>query len=282
MSVGGWAAVLAVVAAFSSQVQGHDAAARCCSGDCAVQDVSVENGPRFDLSQACPATGSSTPALRGEDAEGTTFDVNICPNCTTLCAPQGQPSAFGAVVQSVGQAPADGGSNCKHPYTKEPINCTRPCSVVATWPLAQVFTVTDAGSSAPVGFVVDFAPTRASPSGPFALDCDSARLVQPWLPKQPVFPDPVGPWPQAGVPGFRVSVTTLCDILADEPFVSNVSKPNASDPCSIEIEIRSVAGCAELDLDVGEYKEVPAPARLRSGQLVLAPSGVWRRAPTTC
>lgn len=253
MGVTGRAVVLAaVVAACFGQAQGHNAAAQCCSGDCAVQDVSLEDGPRFDLSQACPATGPSSPALRGEDAEGTTFDVNICPNCTTLCAPVGQPSAFGAVVQSVGQAPATGGTNCKHPDTKEPINCTRPCAVVATWPLAQVFTVAAAGSSTPDGFAIHFAPTLASPSGPFSADCDSARLVQPWLPKVPVASSPMEPWLQAGAPGFRVSVTTLCDILAEEPFVSNVSKPNASDPCTIDIEVRSVAGCAELDLDIGE------------------------------
>jgi len=226
----------------------------CCAKSCSVKSQSAGDESDFDLSPACRPGAAG---LQGEGLDGTTFKVNVCPNCTTLCAPVGGPSGFGAIVQSMGQPPPPGSATCFHPETRSPINCTEPCAVVARWEGAQFFERTNGGHAG--GLLARFRPVPASSAGPSGSVCDSSRLLQPWLSPLPPPAAATGPAHLGSITGsFRMEIITLCDVLATTPFVATVSTPNASDPCRVQVTVRSVAGCADLKVGLGE----PPPWRL--------------------
>jgi hypothetical protein len=228
--------------------RGVPSGSQCCSSrdSCQIFSQPDDQGSLFDLTSACLTPEAAE--LPGEDSAGSQYAVNLCPNCTSLCAPSPKDAPqIGAIVRSIGQS-CVGGANCDciNPVTGTKVRCTAKCQVLARWPAS--WTVTPSSSLAGPGQVVaSFAPVPLSEEDIILGECQAQTGA-------------VG-----GVPSFRVTMVVDCDKDTSSSYVSSVVAPNASDPCSLVVTVRSIVGCPILDLNICESHPRPACLSLNVG-----------------
>lgn len=192
----------------------------------------------FDLSKLC----AQPHEIGGADASGARYKVNVCNQSTSLCAPRGILPSYGAVVQFFGQDVDSKSKQCTDPRTGSPTGCTAPCLVIAQWPPASFELLPGTLTNRPSGYIAHFNAMPVSPTGAFTPQCNAEA------------PHPRDPQPdQAGFLGvFHVSMRVECNDTAGALAVVGIQPINTSQPCDLQVQVLSQAGCPELDLGVGE------------------------------